>query len=91
MPDRPLQATARTHNLLLCVFVGAEQVNSFHVAKVNVMSQEEDKEQLADILLLTVAIQSLVSCSGHSHTQREIREQPLSISTQTSQGDGKWK
>ena len=79
--------TQHTYNLFLCVLVGAEQVNSFHVSEVDVMAQQEDEEELADILLLTVAIQSLVYCSRHSHTQRTIREQPLSISTDFT---GRW-
>lgn len=50
-----------TYNLFLCVLVGAEQVHSLHVAKVNVMAQQEDEEQLTHILLLAVSIQSLIS------------------------------
>lgn len=51
-----------TYDLLFSVLVGAEKVDSLHVSKVDVMSQEEDKEQLAHVLLFTVAIQSFVSC-----------------------------
>lgn len=49
-----------TYNLFLRVLVGAEQVDSLHVSKVNVVSKQEDEEQLADIFLLAVAIESLV-------------------------------
>ena len=56
------------HNLLLGVLVGAEQVDCLHVAEVDVMSQEEDEEQLTHVLLLAVAVQSLVSCDTHTHT-----------------------
>ena len=49
-----------TYNLFLCVLVGTEKVDSFHVSKVDVMAEQEDEEQLADILLLAVAIQGLV-------------------------------
>lgn len=50
-----------THNLFLCISIGTEQVYSFHVTKVNVMPQEKDEKQFADIFLLTVTIQSLVT------------------------------
>lgn len=52
---------AFTHNLLLCVLIGAEQIDSLHVAKVDVMAQQKDEQQFADILLLAVAIQRLVT------------------------------
>lgn len=55
-----------TYNLFLRVLVGAEQVDSLHVSKVDVMAQKKDEEQLADILFLTVAVQSFVSYS-HNH------------------------
>lgn len=48
--------TGHTHYLLFCVLVGAEQVDSLHVSKVDVMAQEEDEEQLADVFFLTVTI-----------------------------------
>lgn len=54
-------APSGTHNLLLRVSVGAQQVHGLHVPKVNVVAQEEDEEQLADVLLFTVAIKSLVT------------------------------
>ena len=50
----------RTYNLFLCVLVGAQQVDCLHVSKVDVMAEQEDEEQLADVLLLAVAIQGLV-------------------------------
>lgn len=50
-----------TYNLLLRVFVGRQQINSFHVTKINVVSEKEDEEQFTDILLFLVSIQSLVS------------------------------
>lgn len=57
-PPVPLSGT---HDLLLRVSVGAQQVHGLHVPKVNVVAQEEDEEQLADVLLFTVAIKSLVT------------------------------
>ena len=45
-----------THYLFLCVFVGAEEVDGLHVSEVDVMAQEEDEEQLADILFFAVAV-----------------------------------
>lgn len=49
-----------TYNLLLRIFVGGQQVNSFHVTKINVMSEKEDEEQFTDILLFLISIQSLI-------------------------------
>lgn len=46
----------QTYNLFLCVLVGAEEVDSLHVTKINIMAQEKDEQQLADVLLFTVAI-----------------------------------
>jgi len=50
-----------TYNLFFCVFVWAEQVDGFHVAEVNVVAEQKDKQQFADIFLLLVSIQSLVA------------------------------
>lgn len=50
-----------THNLFFCVSIGTEQVYSLHMTKVNVVPQEKDEKQLADIFFLTVTIQSLVT------------------------------
>lgn len=52
--------TGKTYDLLLRVLVGAQQVDRLHVAEVDVVSEQEDEEQLADVLLLAVAIESLV-------------------------------
>ena len=41
-----------THNLFFGVLVGREQVDRLHVAEVDVMSEEEDEEEFADVLLL---------------------------------------
>lgn len=49
-----------THNLFLRVFVGGEQIDRLHVAKVDVMAEQEDEEQLAHVFLLLVAVQCLV-------------------------------
>lgn len=49
-----------THDLLLRVFVAGEQIHCLHMAKVYVMSEQEDEEQLAHVLLLLVAVQGLV-------------------------------
>lgn len=49
-----------TYNLFFGVLVGRQKVDCFHVAKVNVMSEQEDEEQLTYIFLLLVAIQRLV-------------------------------
>lgn len=46
----------QTYNLFLCVLVGAEEVDGLHVSEVDIMAQEKDEKQLADILFFTVAI-----------------------------------
>lgn len=51
----------QTYNLLFGVLVGAEQVDCLHVSKVNVVAKQENEQQLADIFLLAVTIQSFVS------------------------------
>ena len=33
-----------TYNLFLCVLVGAEQIDGLHVTKVDIVSEEEDKQ-----------------------------------------------
>lgn len=61
-----------TYNLFLSVLVGAEEVDSLHVSKVNIMAQKKDEEQLANILLFTVTIQSLVT---YPHPQKNTCQQ----------------
>lgn len=51
----------QSYDLFLRVFVGAQQVDGLHVSEVDVVAQQEDEEQLADVLLLAVAVQSLVT------------------------------
>jgi len=60
------KAPSLAYYLFLCVFVGWEQVDRLHVAKVDVVAEEEDEEQLTHILLLLVAVQRLVTCT-HSN------------------------
>jgi len=50
-----------TYDLFLGVLVGAEQVDGLHVTKVNVVAEQEYKQQLCDVLLLLIAIQRLVT------------------------------
>ena len=52
---------SETYNLFLCVFVGAEQINGLHVTEVNVVAQQENEQQFADIFLLLVAVQRFVT------------------------------
>jgi hypothetical protein len=47
--------------LFLGVLVGGEQVDCLHVTEVDVMAEQEDEEQLADVLLLLVPVQRLVA------------------------------
>ena len=50
-----------TYDLFLGVLVGAEQIDGLHVPEVDVVAEQKDEQQLADILLLLVAIQRLVT------------------------------
>ena len=50
-----------TYNLFLSVLVGGEQVDRLHLTEVNVVAEQEDEEKLANIFLLLVTIQRLVS------------------------------
>ena len=43
-------------NLFFCVFVWRQQIDSFHVPKVNVVAKEEYKKKFANILFLLVSI-----------------------------------
>ena len=60
-----------SYNLLLSVLVGAEEIHCLHVSKVNIMTQQENEEELTHILLLLVAVQCLVPWNHsklmHSH------------------------
>ena len=51
-----------THDLFFGIFVGGEEIDGFHVAEIDVVAEEEDEEKFADIFLLLVAVQRLVSC-----------------------------
>lgn len=46
----------QTYYLFLCVLIRAEEVDSLHVSKIDVMAQKKDEKQLADVLFFTVAI-----------------------------------
>ena len=56
-----LTALLYTHNLLLGVLVGGQQVDSLDLSEVDVVSEQEYKQKLAHIFLLLVTIQSLVA------------------------------
>ena len=49
-----------TYNLFLGVLVGGEQVDGLHLAEVDVVAEQEDEEQFANIFLLLVTVQCLV-------------------------------
>ena len=48
-------------NLLFRVLVRAQQIHRFNMSKVDVMSEQENEEQLADVLLLVIPVQCLVA------------------------------
>jgi hypothetical protein len=50
-----------TYNLLLGVLIRRQQIDRFHVPKINVMTKQEYKQQLANIFLLLIAVQRFVA------------------------------
>ena len=50
-----------TYNLFLCVLVGGQQVDCLDLTEVNIVTQQEDEQELADIFLLLVAIQCFIA------------------------------
>ena len=56
-----ISSLLNTHNLLLGVLVGGQQVDCLDLAEVDVVTEQEYKQQLAHIFLLLVTIQSLVA------------------------------
>ena len=50
-----------TYNLFLSVLVGGEHVDRLHLTEVNVVAEQEDEKKLANIFLLLVTVQRLVS------------------------------
>ena len=50
-----------TYNLFLCVLVRGQEVDCLYLTKVNVVTEEEDEEELAHIFLLLISIECLVS------------------------------
>lgn len=47
--------------MLLGVFVRRQQVDRLHLAEIDVMAEQKDEQQLADVLFLLVAVQRFVS------------------------------
>ena len=45
-----------THDLFLGVLVRRKQVHGLDVAEVDVVAEQEDEEQLANVLLLLIAV-----------------------------------
>ena len=56
--------------MLFGVFVGDEQVDGFFVAEIDVVPEQEDEEQLAHVLLLLVAVESLVAFEFRSDVRQ---------------------
>ena len=53
--------TTGTYNLFLCVLVRGQQVDRLDLAEVNIVTKQEDEQELANIFLLLVTIQCFVS------------------------------
>lgn len=49
------------YNLFFRVFIRRQQIDRLHVSKVDIMTQEEDEQELAHIFLLLIAVQGLVA------------------------------
>lgn len=50
-----------TYDLLLRVFIRRQQIHGLHMAKVDVMAEQEDEQQLTHIFLLLIAVERLVA------------------------------
>ena len=50
-----------TYNLFLCVLVRGQQVDCLDLTEVNIVTQQEDEQELADIFLLLVSIQCFIA------------------------------
>lgn len=47
--------------MFLGVFVRRQQIDRFHMAKVNIVAQQEYEQQFTDIFLLLVAVQRFIA------------------------------
>ena len=56
-----LHQSQGTYNLFLCVLVGGQQVDCLDLAEVNIVTKQEDEQELANIFLLLVTVQCLIS------------------------------
>ena len=59
-PVRPGQHR-ETYNLFLCVLVRGQQVDCLDLTEVNIVTKQEDEQELANIFLLLVTIQCFIS------------------------------
>ena len=50
-----------TYNLLLCVLVRGQQVDCLDLPEVDIVTKQEDEQELANIFLLLVTIQCFIS------------------------------
>ena len=50
-----------TYNLFLGVLIGGQQVDSLDLTEVNIVTKQEDEQELANIFLLLVTIQRFIS------------------------------
>ena len=54
-------STEVTYNLFLGVLIGGQQVDSLDLTEVNIVTKQEDEQELANIFLLLVPVQCLIS------------------------------
>ena len=69
-PVRPGQHR-ETYNLFLCVLVRGQQVDCLDLTEVNIVTKQEDEQELANIFLLLVTIQCFVSLK-YRQVSREL-------------------
>ena len=50
-----------TYNLFLGVLIGGQQVDSLDLTEVNIVTKQEDEQELANIFLLLITIQRFIS------------------------------
>ena len=47
--------------MFLRIFVGGQEIDGFHVTEVDVVAEEEDEKEFADVLFLLIPVEGLVA------------------------------
>ena len=74
-----LHQSKGTYNLFLCVLVGGQQVDCLDLTEVNIVTQQEDEQELADIFLLLVSIQCFIALKSVLALVRVVGEGKVTL------------